>query len=283
MQSDFDGKNIKPFLKNEDNICFCLYKLLESDSFMQIDDTNIDKPLIYWTSKDRLFAADIYGRKCNLILSAGNKTNFDYLTLDKINIYLYSGYEQQIYILKKKYALLKSKENAFKHIKKVRISLIAHIYQALSLDKSLQPYPPAICLTPNIKDYHVEEVLITANSIIVRFPEPVLNYGCEKYNLATTIYIISISYMTCLDNNKLNKLEEFNVQTYERRYEIQNLTPFTEYTLKLALSNFYVDNLSIDLQYDVGVKLTTTPGKLNVPGDVTISNAYCGDSLLDAT
>ncbi|KMQ85028.1 proto-oncogene tyrosine-protein kinase ros [Lasius niger] len=120
-----------------------------------------------------------------------------------------------------------------------------------------------------MKDYRVEEVITTANSIVVSLPEPIPNGGCKKYNLATTIYTISVSYLTCSDND-FNKLEEFNVQTHEQRYEIQNLTPFTEYTLKLALSNFYVDKLSMDLQYDAGVKLTTTLGKLNAPEDVTI-------------
>ncbi|KMQ83479.1 proto-oncogene tyrosine-protein kinase ros [Lasius niger] len=119
-----------------------------------------------------------------------------------------------------------------------------------------------------MKDYRVEEKTITANSIVVSLPEPIPNDVCEKYNLATTIYNISVNYLTCLDND-LKKSEEFNVQTYERHYEFQNLTPFTEYTLKLALSNFYFDKLSIGLQFGTDVKLTTT-GKLNAPEDVTI-------------
>ncbi|KMQ82935.1 proto-oncogene tyrosine-protein kinase ros, partial [Lasius niger] len=119
-----------------------------------------------------------------------------------------------------------------------------------------------------MKDYHVEEKTITANSIVVSLPEPIPNEGCEKYNLATTIYNISMSYLTCLDND-LNKSKEFNVQTYKRHYEFQNLTPFTKYTIKLALSNFYVDKLSMGLQFGADVKLTTT-GKLNAPEDVTV-------------
>ncbi|KMQ82404.1 proto-oncogene tyrosine-protein kinase ros, partial [Lasius niger] len=118
-----------------------------------------------------------------------------------------------------------------------------------------------------MKDYRVEEVTTTANSIVVNLPEPSPNGGCEKYNLATTIYNISVSYLTCYDND-LNKSEEFNVQTYKRHYEFQNLTPFTEYKLKLVLSNFYV-KLSMDLQFGADVKLTTT-GKLNAPEDVTV-------------
>ncbi|CAL1674591.1 unnamed protein product [Lasius platythorax] len=119
-----------------------------------------------------------------------------------------------------------------------------------------------------MKDYRVEEVTITANSIVVSLPEPIPNDGCKKYNLATTIYTISVSYLTCLDNG-FTMLGEFKERTYKRTYKIQNLTPFTEYTLKLALSNFYFDKLSMGLQFSADVKLSTT-GKLNAPEDVTI-------------
>ncbi|KMQ86310.1 proto-oncogene tyrosine-protein kinase ros [Lasius niger] len=265
MQSDFDGKNMIPFLKNEDNKCICQDKLLDSTSILHIDTTNIDKPLIYWTLKNRLIAADIHGCGCNLILSAGNEIKFDNLINDKTKIYLYS--ENTIYIIKKKYTLFENKGNAFKYVQKIVLSLSK--IQFIALDRTIQPYPRKICLTPKMKDYHVEEMLITANSIVVSLPEPVLNDGCEKYNLTTTIYTISVSYLTCLDNG-LNTLEEFKERTYKRTYKIQNLTPFTEYTLKLALSNFYVDKLSMGLQYDAGVKLTTIWGRINAPENVMV-------------
>lgn len=44
MQSDFNGKNIKSSW--DKNKCSCLYGLEES-SFMQIDTSNVSKPLIY--------------------------------------------------------------------------------------------------------------------------------------------------------------------------------------------------------------------------------------------
>ncbi|XP_029165112.1 LOW QUALITY PROTEIN: proto-oncogene tyrosine-protein kinase ROS-like [Nylanderia fulva] len=278
MKSDFDGKNITPFLKNEDNICFCPYKLIEVDSCIQIDNTNVDNPVMYWTSKDRLIAADIHGCRCNLILSTGNnQTLFQYLTVDKTNIYLYNAYENLIYILNKKYAFFESKENAYKYVQKVypppsiysKLVTVMNWYQFKALDKSLQQYPSTRCLTPNLKaDYRVEKETITVNSITVNLPEAILNDECKKYNLATTIYTISVNYLSCLDNN-FNKFEEFQLRTTLRQYEIPNLMSFTEYTLKLALSNFYVDKLSMDLHFGSNVKLTTIR-KLDAPADVTV-------------
>ncbi|KMQ86680.1 proto-oncogene tyrosine-protein kinase ros, partial [Lasius niger] len=227
---------------------------------------------LYWMEHKTIKKLDLtllqMGKvKYDNILKTEEYTSFNVLPSKGKNIYLYDINEGLIYSLEKKYALLKSKEIVFKRVHKVH-TLFNDIYTFLSLDKSLQPYPSTRCLIPNMKDYHVEEKTITANSIAVSLPEPIPNDGCEKYNLATTIYNISVNYLTCLDND-LNKSEEFNVQTYERHYEFQNLTPFTEYTLKLALSNFYVDKLSMDLQFGTDVKLTTT-GKLNAPENVTI-------------
>ncbi|KMQ85241.1 proto-oncogene tyrosine-protein kinase ros [Lasius niger] len=60
------------------------------------------------------------------------------------------------------------------------------------------------------------------------------------------------------------------MQLYERYYEIQNLTLFTEYKLKFALSNFYFNELSMDPMFGSDVTLRTNPDKLNVPENVTV-------------
>lgn len=280
MQSDFDGKNMQPFLKNENNTCSCSYKLLELSS-IQIDNTNIDNPLLYWTSKNHLIAADIYGCRCNLILSAkNNQTVFNNLTIDKTNIYFYSSSERLIYILKKKYALLESKENEFKHVQKVNISgLDIHIHQIKAFSNSLQPYPLNICLLPNLKDPQslielikngfFEETTITANSVVVNLPESIISNGCKKYDLATTTYTISMKYRRCLGNN-VEKFKDLIVQTYEPHHKIKNLMPFTAYILTIKLRNFYIDKLSSGLQFNTDKILKTKAGKLNAPENVTI-------------
>ncbi|XP_025269270.1 proto-oncogene tyrosine-protein kinase ROS-like isoform X6 [Camponotus floridanus] len=93
----------------------------------------------------------------------------------------------------------------------------------------------------------------------------VVKSGCKEYNLPTIIYTISVS---CLDNN-LNKSEKFEVLTAERYYEIQNLTPFTEYKLKYTLSNFYFDQLSINPFDSNVISMKTNSGKLNAPENVS--------------
>ncbi|KMQ85023.1 proto-oncogene tyrosine-protein kinase ros [Lasius niger] len=80
------------------------------------------------------------------------------------------------------------------------------------------------------------------------------------------MYNISVSH--CLDND-LNEFKEYNV-THERYYKIQNLTPFTEYWLKLALSNFYDNKSSMSLRFGADMILKTAPDKLNAPENVTV-------------
>ncbi|XP_072766472.1 proto-oncogene tyrosine-protein kinase ROS-like [Anoplolepis gracilipes] len=281
MQSDFKGKNIKRFF-GENNRCPCLKyeNELKQLNFVQIDHTNVDKPLIYGiinglTIKGLLFVIDIYDCRCNLFLKdENNEKYFRYITIDKINLYLYDAIDREIHILEKKYALLGNKENAIKYVQTID-NLDYDVNQVIALSNSLQPYPPTKCLIPDIKEFQskiinfLEEVTITTNSIVVNIPESVSIYGCQKYNLPTTIYIISLSYQTCL-NNELDKFDEFRVETHERHYEIPNLTPLTMYTLKFALSNFYVDKLSMNLQFGEDIILKTAPGRLNAPENVTV-------------
>ncbi|XP_025269944.1 proto-oncogene tyrosine-protein kinase ROS-like [Camponotus floridanus] len=172
-------------------------------------------------------------------------------------------------ILKKKYASVNS-VNADKYVEKIT-DLEYYMYFTINaFDKSSQPYPPIRCLTPDEKVYNFENVTATTNSIIVNLPEPVVKSGCKKYNLPTTVYTISVSFDNCLDNNRLdNKSEKFNVLTSERYYEIQNLTPFTEYKLKFTLSNFYFNHLSIN-PFDSNVIIKTNLGKLNAPENVSV-------------
>jgi len=243
---------------------------------MKIDDMNNEKPLIYWVKENYIIVTDINVCMCNMILhnkNMGDAVEFEFITIDKTNIYIFTKNilikdtsKNYFYVLKKKYALFDS-VNAFKYVQKI-IYPKGRKFQNrdfYDFDKSSQPYPSMRCLIPDEKIYKFEKVIARTNSIIVNLPELVVKRECKKYNLPTTIYTISVSY--CIDNN-FNKSEEFNVQTYEQYYEIKNLTPCTGYKLKFALSNFYFDQLSIN-PLDSEVILIKT-GELNTPENVSV-------------
>ncbi|XP_050449850.1 proto-oncogene tyrosine-protein kinase ROS-like isoform X2 [Cataglyphis hispanica] len=270
MQSDLDGNNTQIIENNLSIICpFSLGKNSRT-IIMKIDDMNSKMPLIYWLSSYFFFVTDINGSRCNLILeykNVGRKTYFLSFVLDKTNIYIstyfINGY---VYILKKEYALLDSVD-AFKHIRNMSNINVSISVKYYAFEKSLQSYPPTKCLTPDKRVYKIEEVNVTTNSIIINLPEPVPKSGCKKHNLPATLYTINISY--CLDKES-NLFDNLTEQTYERHYEIQNLTPLTEYKLLLILSNFYSDQLSMGSLLGSEVTLRTKASKLDAPDNVTV-------------
>jgi len=263
MQSDLEGKNVQYFFGNNGT---CTYPQRPSlISTLTIDKTNIEKPMMYWISSDGyLNMADIYGCTCNEILRASKTATLTFLTIDKINIYWINETKDQIYFLKKEHSFVTDKENASKEVKSFYLPNVRWIR---ALGKSLQPYPTEKCLIPRQTGYNVERVSETANSIIVSLPEPNPERGCQKYSLPTTLYTIRVSH--CSEDDP-NKCEEIRVQTYERRHKIQNLKPFTEYKLKLALSNFYADLLSKRLEFGADVVLKTSVGKPSRPENVIV-------------
>ncbi|XP_072759722.1 proto-oncogene tyrosine-protein kinase ROS-like isoform X2 [Anoplolepis gracilipes] len=271
MQLDFVGKHAQIFQKKTSNIYSCIFNASTLSTYFSIiiDDMNIEKPLIYLTSMDYVIVTDINICISNIILNATDISytkSFNDLTLDKTNIYISTFDNDEIYVLKKIYARLES-TNAFKYIQKIKMPY--SITRFYAFRKSLQSYPPTRCLTPKEKVDNIKIMEVLTNSIIVNFTKPVRKNGCEKYNLPTTLYTIHISH--CLDNG-LNKSKTFKVQTSERHYEIQNLTPLTEYELQLNLSNFYVDQLSMNptLGSDDTLFIRTKPGKLNAPENITV-------------
>ncbi|XP_014482097.1 PREDICTED: proto-oncogene tyrosine-protein kinase ROS isoform X2 [Dinoponera quadriceps] len=263
MQSDLDGNNVTPFFRNEENgeKCSCPYTP-SIRPVMTIDKTNIEKPVMYWMSSEGyLNVVDIHGCMCNTVLNASSSRGTS-LTVDKMNVYWSDAENDQIYFARKAYSAGKENEP------EVKSFYMSGIRSIKAFGKSLQPYPAANCLTPRPTTYSVEKLRAMANSIIVKLPEPVVNHGCERYSLPTTLYNIDVSQ--CLGNDS-GYNEGVNIlQTYERQYEIRGLKPITKYKVKLALSNYYVGLTSASLEFDEGKLLTTGPGTPSMPENVTV-------------
>ncbi|EFN67802.1 Protein sevenless [Camponotus floridanus] len=267
-QYPIDRKNIQIQI----NASVCLFHYSEYNfRDMIIDNMNNEESLIYWLNNWDIVVTDVNISMCNGILH--NTEVLDYtrsfrsMTIDKTNIYIIveHPFPYILYVLKKKYVSLKSVKAA-QYVEKIRINSDNYMfYKIYAFDKFLQPYPPMRCLTPDERVYNFENVNATSNTIFVNLPQGVVKSGCKEYNLPTIIYTISVS---CLDNN-LNKSEKFEVLTAERYYEIQNLTPFTEYKLKYTLSNFYFDQLSINPFDSNVISMKTNSGKLNAPENVS--------------
>jgi len=200
MQYHLDGKN-EQIVQINSSSCLFHYGMRSHDTI--IDNTNNEEPLTYWLSDDYIFVTDINVSMCNTILHKENisgNMHFKSMTIDKTNIYILAneGLSQiTLYRLKKKYASLQS-ANAAEYVEKIIIGSKKTIpHKIYAFDKTLQPYPPMRCLTPDEKVYNFENMIATANSIIVNLPEPVVKSGCKKYNLPTTIYTVAVRLFFC--------------------------------------------------------------------------------------
>ncbi|XP_025270261.1 proto-oncogene tyrosine-protein kinase ROS-like [Camponotus floridanus] len=271
MKYHLDGKNVQI---DQINSSLCQFHPKSRMNHMIIDNMNNEEPLIYWIGVSHILVTNTNLSMCNTILHTkiSDDVILGSMTFDKTNIYILAHNRLQItnnhiYVSKKKYANLKS-VNIDEYVKEIIREPDKRFFRRIyAFDKYFEPYPPMRCLTPYEKVYNFENVIATTNSIIVNLPEPIVKSGCKKYNLPSTIYIISVSH--CVDHN-LNKTEEFKVQTYERSYEIQNLTSFIEYKLKFTLSNFYFNQLSINPFDSNVVSIKINSDKLNAPENISV-------------
>ncbi|XP_011346152.2 proto-oncogene tyrosine-protein kinase ROS isoform X2 [Ooceraea biroi] len=270
MQSSLDGRHVQHFFRNGDDTCNCPRRLSTVVSAITIDDTNVHSPVMYWMSVEgNLYVADIFGCTCNEVLNWDISEETSSLTVDKINVYWSSVAEDRIYFLKKERLPFASVGNA----SEVKSFYLPSVRSITALGESLQPYPNASCLVPRREQYKVTVNKTMSNSIIVKLPEPITEHGCERYNLPTTLYVISVSQ--CVDMKDVGGVREcrrtsgeITVETYERRHEIQNLRTFTMYTLRLALTNHYAKSAS--LKFGPSVTLMTGPGTPSAPENVTV-------------
>ncbi|XP_012234446.2 proto-oncogene tyrosine-protein kinase ROS isoform X2 [Linepithema humile] len=284
MQSDLNGKNVQPFFKNIGDTCSCPYKPSGMVIAMAIDKTNIQKPMMYWVMEEHLIVIDIYrsesfvdrgGCTCANV-SSSKFSKVTSLTVDKMNIYWSNAMENQIYFLKKEHFFVASKENVSEL--KIRSFYLPGVRSIRALGKSLQSYPTANCLKPDQvssgsehASYRVKEVNTTSSSIVVQLPEPIPQHGCKNYSLPSSLYTIYL--WPCPENDRntpCQNREWLKVRTYERRYEIRNLKPFTWYKLELALSNIYTDLENLDLEFGPGVMQRTGVSKPSAPENVTV-------------
>lgn len=274
MRSNLDGRQVRHFFRNGDDTCNCPRRLLTVVSAMTVDDTNVHKPMMYWMSVEgNLYVTDIHGCTCNEVLNWDVNEETSSLTVDKINIYWSSVAEDRIYFLRKERLDPFARTG---NASEVRSFYLPSVRSITALGESLQSYPNASCLIPRRDQYKIVVNKTTSNSIVVKLPEPIVEHGCERYNLPSTLYTIRVS--RCLDAKDANGTkeckrtrEETMVRTYERRHEIRNLKTFTMYTLRLALTNHYAKTFDrANVNFGPAVTLMTGPGTPSAPKNVTV-------------
>ncbi|KAK0161869.1 hypothetical protein PV327_008274 [Microctonus hyperodae] len=260
MQSNLDGNNARPFFNHGED-CSCPYRPLIRPA-MAIDSTDAHNPVMYWTSLEgHLNIATIDGCVCSSIINSSFNKDLPpaSLTIDKVNVY-WLNLAHEIYYVNKIYP----NEQDIKRI------YLDNVNGIKAIGKSLQPYPNPDCLIPYQMSYTVEEMIKKPNSITIKLPMAEPHIGCEYYNLPGIKYTIYV--IQCIDNNphKCDNNDVIKLQTFKRELEVKNLKPFTVYQFKLALSNYYSDMESLNLEFGPPIILRTAAGAPSAPENFTV-------------
>lgn len=254
MHMDMRGGMVQPFFNHRDD-CSCPYRPQLQPVFT-IDSSEVQNPVVYWVSSgDQLFISDIEGCVCNLVLESDPNRGLPptSLTTDRQNIYWSNMQTGRIYFIDKQL----DPENVF-----VKYYLLDDARSLRAIGKSLQPYPDTDCLIPRKgKTYSVDEIKRTSSSIRVKLPELAVHLDCEKYNLPATLYTVEI---TKCDNEPYSNVCEIENRriftTYSKDFKAEGLEPFTRYSFKVALSNYYGNKELNGAQFGPNTVIRTLAG-----------------------
>ncbi|CAG2100682.1 unnamed protein product [Medioppia subpectinata] len=242
--------------------CNCTTHSFVSNA-LTIDRSNYGKSELLWydLKYERIMASDMTGCRCRIVIN--NTYGFPPTSMAVDNDFIYwsnaslgNVYKMAKYVPKgnsKSHVLqLKALPNMLNvlhnanepHLVMSEIANGVHGIKALS--DHLQPYPHFECLVP--MEYH-ETVRLqdnTANSLTISMQEVRRPLGCAKTTLASvkyTIYygkVLSDGFYEC----GLSLRGCTIVDTFNDTITLTGLEPFTNYTIRVAVKNFYTSNNS---------------------------------------
>lgn len=244
MTSKVDGSDIKTFFNNSDedismsdflDECNCPENPHVTRSFV-IDMTNNDT-LLYWVDPwaHHITVSDMYGCLCKVVVNATEKKKYGFppmaVTVDSKYIYWYNSTEKIIYYTNK---FIGTK------IEQVKSNFG---YKIMALDPGSQPYPPRECLFPISHKLVPRLISQSANSITLNLPQVSKpdNQACHhlQYEMTATEYTVFYRLHVKNDSAVCDKDSCSYVTTTSNVITLNELKPFTNYTVMLEATNYY--------------------------------------------
>ncbi|XP_054163602.1 proto-oncogene tyrosine-protein kinase ROS-like isoform X2 [Oppia nitens] len=237
---------------------------------LTIDRSNYGKSELLWydLKYHRIMASDMTGCRCRVVLNSTYGFPPTSLTVDNDYIYWSNSTLGNIYKVAKKDSKFNSQSStaATTPMKALPtnmlnilqtsnepllvISEIANgVHDIKALSDHLQPYPHFECLVPI--EYHETVRLLdfTAHSLTISMQEVRRPLGCSRISLASVKY--TIFYGKVLPDGHyecgLSLRGCKTIETYNNTVTITGLEPFTNYTIRVAVRNYYTNNNTISL------------------------------------
>ncbi|RVE41944.1 hypothetical protein evm_013412 [Chilo suppressalis] len=269
MTSNINGSDIRTFFNKTNNPseknCNCPENPQVAKSF--VIDVSSSNQELYWIDPwvHQILAADMNGCKCRVAVDATEKKKYGFMpmsiTVDSKYVYWFNSTEKEIF-----YAV-KSKKQKIEHAK------TSHGYKIMAIDPANQPYPPRNCLYP--KSQHLEPKVLSnsAYSLTLQMPLMQKPQNCRhlEYEMTATEY--TLYYRAQSENNQTaecNKDTCSYITTTRSEVILDELKPFTKYTVMISATNFYAKLHEIKPVVGVPVSLQTAAEAPTAPKNVTV-------------
>lgn len=238
MTSRINGSDIRTFFSNHDegphtrSNCNCPENPQAAKAFT-LDMTKDDIEL-YWVDPwvHQIVASDMAACKCRVVVDASKKRHGFTpmaITVDSKYIYWFNSTEKSIYYTNK---LTKSEIEQVKAF---------YGYKIVTLDPATQPFPPRQCLFPKAHDLHPTVISNSANSLTLQMPKVGKPKYCHQYNYEMAAIEYTVYYSLKSSNKAIvcdKKTCPYKMTT-SSELVLNELTPFTNYSVMLEATNYY--------------------------------------------
>lgn len=237
MTSYVNGSNIRTFFRSPEvsgRECNCPEDPQVARTFV-IDMTRSSNFDLYWVDPwvHQIIATDMDACKCRIVVDATEKKKYGFtpmsITVDSRYVYWFNSTQKEIFYTTKH------------HKTRIEERKTAYGYKIMALDPGNQPYPPRQCLFPKVLQLRPRVLSNSANSITLHMPPVEKPNRCHylEYEMSTTEYTIFYRVQLRNDTSLCDKESCPHVSTTNKEVVINELKPFTNYTVMLEATNYY--------------------------------------------
>ncbi|XP_042904175.1 proto-oncogene tyrosine-protein kinase ROS isoform X2 [Parasteatoda tepidariorum] len=293
MISDMNGSNIRPFfarnyeyhatanrikVKRTADLkkpCNC-NPTSSVGQAITIDSANISQPNLIFIDDFLIWSSDMEGCYCEPILNATEKQNSGLpptsITVDNSHIYWLNKTIGKVYRIKKSEQHLDTERHQYDELsqKNIKTEEIRGVRTIRAIGNHLQPYPDASCLISLTYKEAARLLNRTSHSLTLYLPPVHRPKICSKISSPSVMYTLfygpssNSSTRACFFTKNKNLCK--TLSTYENIITIKDLLPFNNYSISVAVRNYYSERLS-DLSPIVTYR--TDEGVPSAPVNVT--------------
>ncbi|CAH0586987.1 unnamed protein product [Chrysodeixis includens] len=267
MTSYINGSDVRTFFGHSEasgRNCNCPENPQVARAFV-IDMTKRSNFDLYWIDPwvHHIIASDMEGCKCRIVVDATEKKKYGFtpmsITVDSRYVYWFNSTQKEIFYTTKH------------HKTRIEERKTAYGYKIMALDPGNQPYPPKQCLVPKIQHLRPRVISNSANSITLHLPPVEKPNRCHnlEYEMSTTEYTVLYRVQMKNDTSICDKESCPYVTTTNANVMINDLKPFTNYTVILEATNYYAKLNEVKPLVGMPLVLQTAAEAPTAPKDVT--------------